>query len=661
MSATQRRTLVITNLRGRDGSTSADIAIPNTRAKEMRNVDLFRTPFARKRNGSKETASETTGEAFTGYLSALGKHIPGSDETAMELWGVDSAGTPVVQRLAGGTAWTSPTLKDNITTRPQDGVFLSFNGKLYIFYDSAVDRLHVWDGSTVRRVGLATPAAATVANTGGGAYAAVLRYYKIIFTSGTSSGARWSEASPSVSFTPSGGGTAARITMPALLNEGEAYWKIYASIDNNLYFLIATTVVGTTTYDDSTSYASVSTISGNEAIPIVGANTVPYSAKFGIVHDNKILMGGSWESQNSSRIWHTPAMGSSDYADDERVPTTVDFDNWFDVNEKDGDYLTGLGAAIQGIPIAFKNRHIYKLRPTLDPTLPYAPLQITDKVGAIRHHTIVMGEDANGDPALYFWSHRGPYRLGLRGLEYLGKDVEDLHATLNIDATTVTAFAIWHEDKHQVWFYIATGTSNTPNLVCVFDVKCGQVERDPVTGDPEVRNGWTTFDGTIAEARCGVMFAESFAASMPRTLLPYLGSTQTAALLLRGDVAPTTANVGPLDNGAAFQGYVTIPEKHLATLEYKCEVDQVIALGNAGPHTLTLTMTRDYGCEPRSSTVNMAPETGDQTRSQKEFEAAFHADAKSIGMQIGDICPIAAPWEIDAIIIQYEQREAIAP
>jgi hypothetical protein len=648
MAATQRKTLTITNLRGRDGSTTADIAIPHTRAKEMRNVDLFRTPFARKRNGCDDIFDETTSEAFTGVISALGRHVPGADETAAQLWAIDAAATPVVQYLAGGTAWATPTLKDNIATRPQDAVFVPFKGKLWIFYDSTQDRTHLYDGSTVRRVGLATPAAATVADTGSGSYAATLRYYKIIYVNTTDG--RWSEASASVSFTPSGSGTHARITKPAAINEGESHWKIYASLDNTLYFLIATVAVGTTTYDDNTSYTSVANISGNDPIPVVGANTVPTSAKFGVVHDNKMLMGGSWESQNSSRIWFTPALGSSDYADDERIPSTVDFDNWVDVSEKDGDYLTGLGPAIQGMPIAYKNRHIYKLAPTHDPTAPYTVHQITDRVGSIRHHLIAMGTDENGNPAQYFWSHQGPYRLGVGGLQYLGKDVEDIHDTLNIDATTVVGFAIWHEDKHQVWFYLATGTSNTPDVVCVFHVKRGSPEKNPATGEVDIRNGWTTFDGGIAEARSGVMFAESFAASMPRTLLPYIGSTSGNGKLFRCDT-------GQVDNGTEFEAYVTLPEKHLAGFSDMLAVTKVIVLGTAGSHTLTLTMTRNYGCEPRSSVARLSAETGDQTRRQTTFQDASHADAKSIGMRLGDICPTAYPWQIDMIEIHYEVRE----
>ena len=641
MSGLQRQQLVITNLRGRDGSTTADIAIPPQRCREMVNVDLYRTPFARKRNGCENAFTDTTGEAFTGTMSALGRFIPGSDETAAQLWAVDDAATPVVQRLTGGTVWSTPTLKDNIATKPWDVCMVPFNGKLFLFYDSTQDRLHVWDGSTVRRVGLATPAAPTAADLAGSF--ATIRYYKVIYTDGTGAPARWSEASPSVSITPASGG--ARVTKPAAINEGETHWKIYVSADDILYFLLTTLAVGTTTYDDTSDPSSHSDA---DPIPVVGDNIVPTSAKFGVVHDNKLLMGGSWESGPSSRIKFTAPIGASDYQDDERVPDTVDFSFWLDVNEKDGDYLTGLGEPIQGMPIAFKNRHIYKLAPISDAQAPYVPILISKSVGAIRHQGIVLAEDENGDPALYFWSHRGPYRLGIHGLQFLGRDVEDIHLRLNIDATTVPVFAIWHEDKHQVWFYLAVDTANEPNIICKYDVHIGRIE-----DADETRGGWTLADGAIADARCGVMFADTFGSSMSRTLLPYLGSNDAAARLLRADT-------GAVDFGDPYAAYVKLQEKHLGGLHKRCTVDQVIVLGNAGPHTFQFDITRDYGCEQRSSNVTMSAETGDQTRSQKVFENAYQTDAKSVGMRIGDICPTAHQWQIDALLIQHEIDAEIA-
>src|SRR5689334_16670055 len=133
MAGTQRQAIVITNLKGRDGSTPAEIAIPRDKAKEMTNVDLYRSPFARKRNGCEDAFADTTSEEAVGIISSLIRHVPGADETAAELWKASS--TPLLQRLAGGTAWSSPTLKDAIQANPQNVIGVSFNGKLFLFYN----------------------------------------------------------------------------------------------------------------------------------------------------------------------------------------------------------------------------------------------------------------------------------------------------------------------------------------------------------------------------------------------------------------------------------------------------------------------------------------------------------------------------------------------
>lgn len=644
MAASQRKAIVFTNLTGRDRSTTDELAIPKTRAKEMVNVDLYRTIFARKRNGCQSVFPETTGELTTGILSSLLRFVPAGGEESQELWKVDDALN--VQRLAGGLAWTTPTLKDAIASHPQDVIGISFNGKFFLFYDSAVDRSHVWDGATVRRTGLAAPAAPTVADQGGGAtYPAVLRHYLVrdIAMSGSTI-VRRSEATASVSFTPSGGGDAARVTKGASAGEGETHWELYGSDDGNLFFLIATTPIGTTFYDDS---ADPHQYSGGNANPLVGANIPPVSAKYGLVDGNRLLIAGSWESTSfTSRVWFTPRLGSSDAGDDERIPDTVDQENFVDFDEKDGSEITALGGPFEGMPIVFKYRHIWAMRPTGSPEAPYRPMIISKLVGAVRQQLVVMAEDQHGNPAIYFWSHVGPYRFGLGGLQFCGDDILDLVERHNLDASN-SGFVFAHTDLNQLWFYLALDGEDHPrSQVAVFDYTKGFPDENN-----RIRGGWTIFEDRIADARCGVMFSRTLGASMSRVLAPYLGSNDVATLL-RGDA-------GELDVDEPYSAFVTLPEQHLAGANAQCTVDGAILLGSAGPHYLMVQMHRDYGCERRDSEVNMAPETGDQTRSQKAVEATFHADAKSIGAKVGDICPVSHPWNLDAFVIQYEVRQDI--
>jgi len=468
---------------------------------------------------------------------------------------------------------------------------------------------------------------------------------------------RRSELSSKVSFTPSGAGTAARVTKSAAISEGETHWELYVSVDDNLYFYLTRTAVGTTTYDDSADPFSAS---GNAPAPLAGAHTVPVSAKYLLVDGNRLLLAGAWETSTAftSRVWFTPRLGTGDSVnssfagDDESIPDTVEQENWIDLDEKDGDAITGLGGPFEGMPIVFKYRHIWGLRPTGSLIAPYQPIIISKVVGSIRQQSVVMAEDENGSPAIYFLSHRGPYRFGTRGLQYMGEDVKDIwfgdedreFDAVNLDASTVSCFGVHHSDKHQIWWWVAQGSTNTPDRILVFDTRLGEPDEDN-----QVRGGFTTFLGTPAEARCGVMFSNTLGASMSTDLKPYIGTSSTATLT-RGDS-------GLLDRGSPFAASVTLPEQHLAGLSHFCQVNRAIVMSSAGPHIFMLQMFRDYGLERRDSEVNMTPEGDDQTRTQRTIEASFQADAKSVGAKIGDICPIAHPWTIDALVIQFDARQ----
>src|SRR5439155_441354 len=161
-----------------------------------------------------------TASPFSGKISSLFRHVPTTDETLAELWGSDDAGTPNIGRLTAGTAWATPTLKDVATGNGWDFVYASFNGLLYIAYQTAVDRLHVWDPvlAKVRRTGILVGAGIfTLANQGGGAYPAVIRYYRVRWIEQRAGiTVRRSEASTSANITPSGAGLSVRVTAGAL-------------------------------------------------------------------------------------------------------------------------------------------------------------------------------------------------------------------------------------------------------------------------------------------------------------------------------------------------------------------------------------------------------------------------------------------------------------
>lgn len=650
MAGSQRKFLEYSGIRGRDGSTASTFKIPDYKALEAVNVDFYRASLGRKRGGADDVFASTTGETTTGIESALIRHVPGNSETAAELWKVNDAATPIVQRLTGGTVWASPTLKDNIETRPMDVTSASFNGKLYLAFNSTVDRLHVWDPTSaeVRRTGLATPAAATVANTGAGTYAATQRWYKVVYTEQRSGSAvRRSELSAFVAFTPSGTGTAARVTKPAAITEGETHWELYgAASEAGPYYLLATTVVGTTTYDDS---AAPSSYSNNAAAPTVGKNTGWTSARYLISDGNHLLGAGSWETGGlNNTVWVSPVLGttSSAFFDDEVVPTGIA--NKVEFDENDGGFITGLAGPLENQIIVLKYRQLWRMIATGAADRPYRRKPISKVVGCIRQQAAVMAEDDAGNPALYFLSHKGPYRLGVGGLEFLGRDVQDLWDTVNLAASNVTCHGVYHADKHQVWWWIATGANNDPDTKLVFDTELGKAYEDNV-----VRDGWAEHGGASATARCSVMFSNTLGASMSRDLKPHIGQSGASGRLWKCDTTATD------DAGTAFQASLTFADRHFAGLHRKCQVFEPIVLGSAGSHTIRASFSKDYGLATHTADVTMTAD-GSETRVAKAIEAGFTGDAKAVAVTIGDASAVASSWTLDALSIPYEVREHVS-
>lgn len=143
----------------------------------------------------------------------------------------------------GGGGVTSPAPEDTWVQINKGGVFGAHAGLRWLYDGDPID----------------TPAVGTVANTGAGAYAATIRYYKIQFLTVVSGlVTQASELGPVFSFTPSGSGTAARVTRPAVPTDADGtpatHWTVWASdtsVDADFVNISTNIAVATTTYDDS--------------------------------------------------------------------------------------------------------------------------------------------------------------------------------------------------------------------------------------------------------------------------------------------------------------------------------------------------------------------------------------------------------------------------
>jgi hypothetical protein len=645
MSKTYR--LPIVDLRGGRNDSDPPEMLPDDQCMEALNVDWWEGTVANKRQGS--TALSTTfssGGPFTGIIGSLLRfaHANATAETASELWAVDDAG--VIGRLAGATTFTAPTMVDS-TTDSLTWTGASLGGFFFMAYDSAQNRLHAYDSTIakVRRVGLATPDPPTVA-TQGGAGLSFTRHYRIrtVDISGSDTRRR-SEASTSVSITITDdtGVTVTRPTLPT--NEDETHWEVeYADASTGPWYRASQVATATSTYSDTASSVSTTNLSAT-----TGINLPPPSARYIVANDNRLIMAGAFETSGGyitpkeSRVWWTPVIGSSDIGDAERIVTNTTLGaGYLDVEAA----VTGLGLLGSTVYV-FSYRRIWILELTGQSTAPFRRFSLdTGGIGCIHHKTIVQAEDENGTPCLYFLSHKGPYRIGSHGLQYLNGDNETLWATVNLSPTVNVGHGIYHSDKHQVWWWICTSGSNNPNTRIVFDTKLGQT-----TAGDAVRKGWAKHTGENTKARCSVMFANTVAAAMSRDLKPYIGQTEGNNRIWKCDSTATD------DAGTTFQAYVDTKEYGTLGMNHGIRDGVLVAQAASGVNIVT-TIVSDFTLNSDAASTVSLTATSSESRVQKRLEGLQTAGVGTFRLRIGDSGAISNQWTVDAVIVNVTEQEA---
>ena len=636
--------LTIDDLSGGRNGYDTPSAIPNDQTFEALNVEYFDGGLGRKRNGA--TAIGMTSSPFTGVVSSLLRYVPAFNEADAEFWGCDSDFK--VGRLAAGTAWATPTLTDTPTSSVGwNGIGLG--GFFHLAFDTNQNRLHLWDASLakVRRSGLATPGAAPTGADDGAGGLSLTRSYRVRFVDVSGSDTRrMSEASATLTRTiaAKAGST---ITRPTAASEDETHWDLEAADTTaGPWYRIARTAIATTTFDDTSS-----TISTTNPSPSDGINFPPPSAKFLAKYGPRLILAGNYETSGgyvtpkNTRVWWTPVIGDTDIGDLERIPTGF----YRDV----GDAVTGLGGPIQGAVIVFTYRGLAKLQPTgLSRENAFEIIDISHSIGCIHERTIQMGEDENGDPALYFLSHRGPYRYGVNGLQYLGTDVEDVWETVNLDAATIVGHTLLHPDKHQWWVWVSTGSNDDPQgTKLMFDTRLGV----PVKDDA-VRKGWVKHTGSSSNCRCACLFSSSIGASMGRRLLPHIGQRNSVNTIWKCDNPSATD-----DASNTFQAYVETKDYLLGGLEKNVGIAQryLLARVSAGV-TITCTVIRQSDTTTTgystTSTVSLTA-SGAEAVCRRKFESGELSGGEFFRFRIGDSAAVANGWTLDALTAVYAVQE----
>ena len=620
--------LDIISLRGGLNDSDNPSAIADDQCTVATNVEFFHSTLGERRNGCSVfdiTGSDLEDETTMVHLS---QWFPTNNPLAAELWAV--AATPSTSatwaRFDTSGVWHEvvPTDAPVFTAPDIFGIVTQpLNGQLFFAYHSAVNRMHVWDGTTLRPAGLSQPVAApTGANTGVGTFGGT-RYYRVRYTTQVA-GATTERSEPSavLTFTPSGTGTGVIVTRPALLSEGETHWELEASLDNVLFYRIATTVVGTSTATDSVSntvgYAATGTLSEN-----IGNYLLLPSAKYLLVDGDRLVFASHWtDLTKQSQVGWTPVTNDPGVGNSERLPLNVN--NTLNLDNYVGGGITGLGKTVNNSWYAFKWLGIYKMTRTFDVTNAYAPATVSTERGALPG-SVVAGMDENGRACLYFLDPvMGPSRLGPSGLEVI-IGLRKTWNTVNMRAANVVARGIYYPYKQQVHWWVATGTSDTPTLKLVL-----QVSELQSTGNGGARRGWSLATGTIATATAVTVFNETVVEDGNTVLreLPYIGIS-TPNFIQRCDVATS-------DAGVAYVAVIRTKPFFLAGLlnRWGAMCGTLLAASNAAAG-IVVKFIRDYSIETNQKTGSLAP-VGTEEYVVVDFDDLDISDNRAVQIEFTD-------------------------
>lgn len=665
--------VVIDDLSGGLNLTDPPLALKPNECMSAINVEWVRSKFGRKRNGSTAiTTSFVSGGPFANPIGSMTRHVPGTNEAAAEVWAVSTGPSPVFGRKAASTQFTQLSPYDALTGNAYDVTWASIDGELFIAYDSGVNRLHVWDGTLMRRTGIAPGGIPTTANQGSGSYPAVARYYRVRYWYTVPNIVSEPTTATAV-ITPSGTGLSMRVTK-SLTEPTDAYdfWVLEASTDNVAFYQIAVIPAATTFYDDAyltSQYAVSFTLS-----PLTGTFNVQKSYRFIAGADNRLLGFGTFQAAalgvKQNRVEISDIVGGGTLGVTgipvsraaETVNTTAGY--YVDLDESDSGPATGLKGPCFGNYYAFKSRQMWELRPTGDATRPFAATAISKTIGAVSHQSIVIGEDDTGHQALYFWSHKGPYRYTTQGLEYIGRNLEGYFKDnpvvggldITLDATICVAHGLFHVEARQVWWWVALGAgANEPNALFFYHTATG---------------GWSSGQGTnvltgMQNARCSAMLPNTQGATMSRLLKPhYAGNlTDVTHRITRADDQTSLT-----DDGTTFSTLLATRPVVPGGPGIKGHVGDVQIVARGTNATLTLETLPDlvayeaFNPIRRLTTCDLTPLTEEVSAGlvpwiYRRFDDSGLDEVLSAGYRISDTAAI--DWTVDRLIIPVRTGGAV--
>ena len=643
--------LTIASLRGGMNNSDPAIMLPEDQTILSQNIELFDSMLGERRLG-------TTAITLPADISARDRvtfayrHLPSSLESGAELWLLGVTGTTTAVLSKKTTTWATitisdtPTLTGNSQYRWQG---VSIHGKLFLAYDTGTDRLHVFDPTisttALRRVGLAAPAAApTAADDGAGAIENA-RYYRVRYAIQVSSvTVLRGEPSAVLTYDPTAT-DGVIVTKPATISEGETHWELEASTDNVNFYRIATTAVGTTTYDDTTADGTGYT-SGTLSEDTGDYELIP-SARYLTADDDRLVWAGSWEDDAlAARVGWTPVFGADGVGNDERFET--DTDPFKDLDTYAGGPITGLSEPMFGGIWVFKQHAIYKLTRSGLRTNAYDSDKYTDALGAI-HGSVTSGLDETGAPCIYFLDHeQGPCRISAGslnspgGIQRCGEDIRATWSTLNMDATAVACSSLYYPTKKHVYWNIAVDSGNTPTTRLVLHADKSRPFADGV------RKGWVLWTGDIAKALTMCLFSDNIEDNTTRSLrlVPFIG--------LEGLGLVHLCDTGTTDNSVAYTATITTKPYWMKGILHRFIVHSAALIAKAvASSQITVKCMRDFEIETTStvSDISLAA-SGTETNVIKYLDNLKGSELQVAQFQFTDPTTVSAQWQLNQLSVR---------
>ena len=445
-----------------------------------------------------------------------------------------------------------------------------------------------------------------------------------------------------------------RITRPAVpVGEGITHWELELSTDGItfvqwlMYEGSNAPLIATTSYDHTSDPVTDVALRVSQfwVSPLTGFYGLQKSYRLIAADQNRILGWGSWiPTDKQNRLEVSAVVGSADKGDAERVDMTTNY--YIDFDELESGPPRALVGPVWDRFYAFKTRQMFELVPTGSTDQPYRRIKISGELGCVSSHGACRGEDATGSPCLYILTHRGVYRYGMNGFQYIGRGIEDLilgpTSKINMAATKQIGHILFYPEVNQLWVWFATGSSDDPNTLCVFDVSGNQG-----------RGGWSRYTGPMANARCSVMFSDTIGATMGFTLVPFMGEVLSPNHIIKLD------RTALHDQGVLFQATVTT--RPLSVPGFRVATGDIQVLAPATPGVgIVCVATPDFGASPPVfGAADLAP-VGSETRVTRPFSGTSLGGSEFTQLVIGDAAPIANAWSFDRVIVPIHNQEPVS-